>query len=111
MDIAVRRHLLGIGSLVLVAGAVLLLYYGDGESARMVGLSLLRVGILASLLWLALPQVLLLAARFSTPLSVAVLAGLVIFAIRPRAFPFVAILIAVVVVLEFLGWLGRPLKK
>ena len=112
MDVTMRRHLMGIGALGLIVGGALLAWYSDSETGRhMAGMALVRVGVLLSLLWLALPQVLVLAARVSTPMSIALLAGLVIFAIYPRAFPVVAVLIGGVAVLEFFRWLKSPFEK
>ena len=111
MDVTMRRHLMGIGALGLLVGGVLLAWSSDSETGCMAGMALVRVGVLLSLLWLALPQVLVLAARVSTPMGIALLAGLVIFAIHPRAFPVVAVLIGIVVVLECFRWLKRPFQK
>ena len=93
------------------AAAALMFYAEEGETAYILGMSGLRLAMLFGLLWLALPQVLVAAAHCSTPMGIALLAAALIFAVRPRAFPLVAALLAVVAILEVLGWLKRPVEK
>jgi hypothetical protein len=111
MSIDVRRHALGLGALILGVASAGVLWYGDGETAQILAMSGLRLAMLFGLLWLALPQVVVAAAHCSTPMGLALLAAALVFAARPRAFPIVAALLAVVAVLEFLGWLKRPFEK
>jgi hypothetical protein len=77
----------------------------------MLGSTCLRMGSTLLVLWLALPQVLSLTTRFPPRLLIAAALGVLIVVVRPRAFPFVALVVLAVCVVEAVGWLMRPQTK
>lgn len=110
MTASARRHTIGaIALALLAAGAVLLLAF-DGNVADMYGKMSLRVGMTLGVAWLAFPQIMQLSAYCSPKLLLALAVGGVVVIARPKAFPIVALLIGVVAVLEFVGWLLKPLR-
>jgi hypothetical protein len=111
MNISLRRHALGIFSLLLLTSAVGLLVSSDSDDNQMwmAGSICLRAGLTLGAIWLALPQVIAISAKFSPRLLVAILVGGMIVIARPRTFPLVALIVAAVGVIEFVGWLFRPL--
>ncbi len=113
MNISLRRHALGIFSLLLLASAAALLVYSDSDDNQMemAGSICLRAGLTLGAIWLALPQIITLSAKFPPRLLVAILVGGVIVIARPRSFPVVALIVAAVAVLEFVGWLFKPLPS
>ena len=91
-----QRHLLGfITAITLLLTAGLWLCLPEGATkGPLVGAGL-RVGIMLSVLWLALPNVFLLLERFPAWLVGTTFVGLIIMAVRPRMAPVLApILIA-----------------
>ena len=94
---------------MLVAAAVLLLFC-DGNLTDMYGSICLRVGMALGAAWLAFPQILLLSAYCSPRLLLTILVGGVLVIARPRTFPIVVALVAVVGLLEVAGWLLKPLR-
>ncbi len=105
-----RRHLLGILSLVLLAGAVYgLLRYGTAESqASMLSSMCLRIGLVLGAIWLAFPQVRQLSGTMS-PWMVApfALLGIIVLA-RPRTAVVMVPIALALGVLAFVGWLLKP---
>ena len=69
----------------------------------------LKAGLAFGAAWLAFPQIMALASAGPPRLTWAILAGAVILVFRPRAFPIVAALIVVMVIVEGATWLLRPL--
>ena len=115
MNPTVRRHVLGmIAALLLTAAAVLLLGVPQGWDAnlrKMYGSICLRAGLTLGAAWLAFRQVSTLIASCSPRLLLTlVLSGLVVI-VRPLALPFVLLLVGIVVALEVLGWMLKPLRS
>lgn len=111
MNISVRRHILGILSLLTLIAAAILLFGFDGNQAVAAGSVCLRVGIAFGLIWLALPQLITICGRFPPKLMIAVTVGGVIVVTRPRSFPVIAIIVVAVAALEFVGWMLKPLPR
>ena len=105
MSEAVRRRILGIGTLVLLTlGTVL--WCVDAHQ----GLLSLKAGLVFGAAWLAFPQITALTSAGPPRLTWAILAGAVILVFRPRAFPVVAVLIVVMMIVEGATWILRPLS-
>jgi hypothetical protein len=115
MSPTVRRHVLGIVAvLLLTAAAVLLLGVPLGledNLARMYGSICLRAGLTLAATWLAFRQVSALLASCSPRLVVMLALGGLVVIVRPKAFPIIVLLIGVVMVLEVLGWMLKPLRS
>jgi len=62
-------------------------------------------------IWLALPQLLELRGPCPPRLLVALLIGAVVLAARPKLFPVVLLVIALVGILELVGWVLKPPPK
>jgi hypothetical protein len=115
MSPSVRRHALGIVALVLLAAAAVL-HVGfapsqDENLARFCRDSCLRIGMTMGAAWLAFPQIMALTAYCSPRLLLTLAIGLVVVIVQRRAFPFVAAMVAAVIVLEVLGWMLKPLRS
>ena len=110
MTATVRRRIIGVIALAMLAAAAVLLLFCDGNLADMYGSICLRVGMTLGAAWLAFPQILLLSAYCSPKLLLTLLLGGIVVIARPRTFPIVALLIAAVAVLELAGWLLKPFR-
>ena len=104
-----RRHAVGILSLILLGCAAVLLARFDDNSTRAAGSICLRLGLTLGAVWLALPQLVTISTRFPPRLLVALLVGAVILVARPRSFPVVVLIVALVAIIELVGWLLKPL--
>lgn len=115
MNPTVRRHVLGmIAALLLTAAAVLLLGVPQGWDAnlrKMYGSVCLRSGLTLGAAWLAFRQVSALIASCSPRLMLTLALGGLVVIVRPRALPFVLLLVGVVVALEVAGWMLKPLRS
>jgi len=111
MNISVRRHILGIISVFTLIAAGILLFAFDDNDTKMAGSMCLRVGIGLGLIWLALPQILVICDKFSPRLMIAVMVGCVVGLARPKSFPVIAVIVGAVAVLELVGWMLKPLPK
>ncbi len=111
MNISVRRHILGILSVLALIAAAILLFGFDGNQTEAAGSVCLRVGIAFGLIWLALPQLISICGRFSPRLMIAVVIGGAVILARPKSFPVIAIIVAAVAALEFVGWMLKPLPR
>lgn len=115
MSLGTRRHLLGGLALVLLAAAALLLLGNvprlDENLRQMYGGICLRAGLTLGATWLAFWEVKALLARCSPRLLLTLALGGMALIVRPRAFPIVLLLFAVVVVLEIVGWMLKPLRS
>ena len=110
MTATVRRRIIGVIALAMLAAAAILLLLLDGNLADMYGSICLRVGMTLGAAWLAYPQIMLLSAYCTPKLLLTILLGGIVVIARPRTFPVVALLIAAVAVLELAGWLLKPLR-
>lgn len=111
MNISVRRHLLGIISVLTLIAAGILLFAFHGNDTKLAGSMCLRIGLGLGLIWLALPQIMTICDKFPPRLLIAVMVGCVIVLARPKSFPLVAVIVGVVAALEFAGWMLKPLPK
>ena len=109
MTDSARRHTIGLIALALLAAAAVFRLGFDGDYEGMYGICS-KVGITLAAAWLAYPQLMLLTAYCSPKLLVALALGGMVVVARPKAFPIVVLLIGAVAVLEFLGWLLKPLR-
>lgn len=109
-SVRLRRHLLGVASLMTIAGGLALLWSSDkGSMPYLTGTVAWRVGLTLAALWLALPQVLALTARLSPRIVTALCIAALIVVVRPRALPLVVLGLSAVVLLEMVAGLFRPL--
>ena len=109
MDI--RRHIMGmLGIASLAIGVSLLVLKGTSDDQWSMFSSIcIRVGLMLAAIWLAFPQVIGLAKRFPPWLLATIgFAGLVV-AVRPRMIVYLAPVAAAITVLQFVGWLFKPL--
>ena len=111
MDI--RRHIMGLfGIAFLLSGVGLLAAKGASDSQWSMFASIcIRVGLMLNVIWLAFPQVVGLAKRFPPWLMATIgVTGLVIAA-RPRMIIYLGPVVAAIAVLQFVGWLFKPLPN
>lgn len=103
-----RRHLLGvIGVILLATGFIILSQYGTGSSrTSMLASVCIRAGLVLGALWLALPQLL---SRSPPWFIVCLVTGLLILVWRPRMAIIVLPLLAGLGILQFIRWLSKPL--
>ena len=109
----VRRHILGVLSIVLlIAGFVLLIKYGlSSGQMTTVASACMRIGAVLGAIWLAFPQVKDLAERFP-PWLMAVIGGAIcLIAIAPKTLIFVGPLILIFGAVQFIGWMFKPPVK
>ena len=109
MDI--RRHLMGLlGLASLIAGVSLLIIRGTNDSQWSMFASIcLRVGLMLGAMWLAFPQIVGLARRFPPWLMATIAISGLVIAARPRMIVYLAPVLAAIVILQFIGWLFKPL--
>jgi hypothetical protein len=109
-----RRHALGVMALLLMTPAIVLpLVLKDDLSEmnrNLCGIAL-RAGMTLAAAWLALPQIVTLSVKCPPRLLIAIAAGCIVVIARPRSFPLVLLIIGVLAVLEFVGWLLKPLPR
>lgn len=108
-----RRYLLGIiAALLITTGGGLWLYVGQSDSTwSMMSSISLRVGVVLGAFWLAFPDLLSLKRRVPPMLLVGILLSLIAIVISPRSFFFIAPLVGVMLVLQFIRWLFAPPPK
>ena len=82
---------------------------GHDDNTQWIMSVCLRVGLLLAAIWLALPQLAQLAQRMPPWLAGGTLLVGLLVAIRPRLIVYVAPLLAAMAVLQFWGWLFKPL--
>lgn len=111
MNITVRRHILGVLSILALIAAAVVWFGYDGNQTKMLAAMCLRVGLGLGVIWLALPQIVTICERFPPRLMFAVLLGGMLALARPKTLPLVALIVAVVAALEFVGWMLTPLPK
>jgi hypothetical protein len=108
-----RRHAFGICAILFLAGAAAGLWHfgvAEGQSSMLTGLCL-RGGLVLGAIWLAYPQVEQLAERVPPWLLGCFALLAIILLVRPRAFPIVLPILAAIIVVQFVGWLFKPLPK
>lgn len=109
-----RRHALGILSLILLAVAIAgWSTYGldESEAKGFAFSSCLRMGLVFGAAWLAFPQVVQLAARVSVPFAVLMSVISMIIVIRPRTAIVFLPVMAGLAALQFVGWLMKPPER
>jgi hypothetical protein len=105
-----RRHALGGLSLLMFAAALgLWLWGGDAASTETMMSLCLRVGLLLGALWLALPQVLVIVARFPLWMIIGTLVMGLLVLVNPRLLAYAIPLMGLLLVFHVLGWFTRPL--
>jgi hypothetical protein len=108
MDSSIRRHILGVVALVLLASAIVLLVSSEGNVGKMAGTICLRVGLTLGALWLALPQILAIKSKYPPRLLLAVLGGALVVLVYPKSFAIVLVLVALIGAVEAFGWFLKP---
>lgn len=109
-----RRHALGILSLILLAIAIVgWSTYGldESEAKGFAFSSCLRMGLVFGAAWLAFPQVVQMAARVSVPFAVLMSVISMIIFIRPRTAIVFLPVMAGLAALQFVGWLMKPPER
>ena len=108
-----RRHGFGVfGALFLAAYVVLLVRHGvsDAEMSMITGICQ-RVGLVLGAILLAYPQLVQISQRVPPWLIGCILLAAMIVAIRPKAILVLAPIVAAIAVLQFVGWLFKPLPQ
>ncbi len=107
-----RRILIGITALSFLGAAAALFIRGDGNDENVFLLSVcMKVGLVLGAMWLAYDQVLKISQRSPPWLLGIIGVGLLVVVIRPRTLVIVAPLLAAIAVLQFVGWLFKPLPN
>ena len=114
-----RRHLLGLSALAFLglAGALLITFQDGSVSLRdgipfAVGSMCWRIGLTLAVLWLALPQVLVLTRRLPPRLTAALfLGGLIVVASRGKALLPVLVVILLMIGVEISAGVLNPFPK
>ena len=106
-----RRILLGILSLVFLAASVALYLQGVNDDNIFLLSVCQRVGIVLGAMWLAYDQMLSLSQRVPPWFLGGVGMCLIILVIKPKAIFFVAPLLALVALMQFVAWLIKPLPN
>lgn len=108
-----RRHAFGLIGIVFLIGAAIGLAQSGINDAQnsMLASILLRVGLVLGAIWLAYPQLEQLFQRVPPWLVAVVGLALLVVVVRPKAIFAVAPILGAVAVLQFFGWLMRPLPQ
>lgn len=109
-----RRHALGILSLILLAVAITgWSTYGldESEAKGFAFSSCLRIGLVFGAAWLAFPQVVQMATRVSVPFAILMSVIGLIIVIRPRTAIVFLPVMAALAALQFMGWLMKPPER
>lgn len=104
-----RRAALGLIALALLAGGLAALYAmgkttGDKQAAASAAI---RAGVLLGAIWLALPQLAMLAQRFPAWMMVGVVVVLLTLVVRPRLLAYVVPLLLLLALLQFVSRIFR----
>lgn len=103
-----RRHLLGVISLGLLLGGLLLLdTSGGGGQASALSAAFIRAGTMCLAMWLAWPQVGELVTRTPRWVGLVLLALAAVIVVRPK---LLLLTIPVLIGLVLLQWLGSRLR-
>jgi hypothetical protein len=106
-----RRILIGILALLFL-GAAGAIYLRGVTDENMFFLSVCqRVGLVLGAMWLSYEQVLKISQRSPPWLLGCIGFALLVIVIRPKAILIVAPLLALVALLQFFGWLFKPLPN
>jgi hypothetical protein len=95
-------------ALLLVGHAIAFLLLYDTNVGQMVGTICLRVGLTLGAIWLAFPQIVAITSKWPPRLILAIAVGAVIVIARPKTFPIVLVVVAIVGAMEVFGWLLKP---
>ncbi len=106
-----RRILLGICALLFLGAAGVIYMRGVTDENIFLLSVFQRVGIVLGLMWLAYEQVLKISQRSPPWLLGCIGLCLLVIVARPKAIVIVAPLLAAVAVLQFFGWLFKPLPN
>ena len=106
-----RRHLLGIFGICFLIGWICLLSFRRDEDSVWVAAICMRVGFTLIAIWLAFPQAIELAQRFPPWLLGCIGFGTLVLIARPRYFIYVLPALAAISVLQFVGWIFKPLPN
>jgi hypothetical protein len=106
-----RRHIMGAIGLVLLASGIAVLWrYGVSESTISTAASVcLRAGIVLVAIWLAMPQLAQVTKRVPPWLLGSIALGTVALVIRPKLVVVVAPILGIMLVVQFVTWLFKPL--
>jgi hypothetical protein len=108
----VRRHGFGIfGLLFLGALGVIVFGYGLSDETQFVASICMRVGLVLCAIWLAYPQLEKITQRVPPWMLGCILLGMLVVVVRPRMILYLAPVLAAIAVLQFVGWLFKPLPQ
>jgi hypothetical protein len=108
---------MGVLAVLFVGHAIALLIWYPSSAGKMAGNICLRTGLTLGAIWLAYPQIVAIAGKWPPRLIIAILVGALIVIARPKSFPLVLVLVAVVGAVEAFGALlksppqNRPRSK
>ena len=104
-----RRHALGVISILFVAVGVRLLMFGaDTGNDQVLAAPAMRIGLLLGAVWLALPQLAEMGSRVPPWLIACVAISGLIIAVRPRLAIYLIPVAVALAVVQFIGWLFKP---
>lgn len=106
-----RRILLGILALLFLGAAGAIYIRGVTDENIFLLSVCQRVGLVLGTMWLAYEQVLKIGRRSPPWLLGCIGLCLLVIVLRPKAIVIVAPLLALVAVLQFFGWLFKPLPN
>ncbi len=105
-----RRILIGILALLFL-GAAVALHFSDNDNSIYLLSICLKVGLVLGAICFAYDQVLKISQRSPPWLLGIIGVALLVIVIRPKAIVIVAPLLAGIAVLQFVGWLFKPLPN
>jgi hypothetical protein len=103
--------MLGIFGICFLIGWISLLSTTEDDDSKWVAAICMRVGFTLVAIWLAFPQAVELAKRFPPWLLGCIAFATLVVIARPRALIYVLPALAAIAVLQFVGWLFKPLPN
>ena len=108
-----RRHLLGLIALALLLPGAIGLFWGfstQSHAGMAAGVGV-RAGLILGAWWMAFPQLQQLTKNVPFWLTGPVLIGALVVVIRPSSIALVAPAVLILVALQGVGWLFKPLPR
>jgi hypothetical protein len=91
--------------------AVVVFAYGLTDETQFVASICVRVGLVLCAIWLAYPQLEKITQRVPPWMLGCIVLGMLIIIVRPRMVIYLAPVLAAIAVLQFVGWLFKPLPQ
>jgi len=100
--------LLVFGLLLCALALLLYLFVGQDGDVLMAVSICFRAGILLGVIWLAFPQAVQLLSKYPPWVIASTVVTLAVLVVRPKAIIYVLPLLAIVGVVQFVGWIFAP---